>query len=98
MTSQSVLEQRGSVAQASPPRRRRRRTAHRVPYWLMSPSFALMAVVTYLPLLLAVLISLTALNQFTIGDMSSARGVGARNYLDVLNPSSSLSILGSLRT
>jgi multiple sugar transport system permease protein len=98
VTSQSVLEQHRPVAQASPPRRRRRRTARRVPYWLMSPSFALMAVVTYLPLLLAVVISLTALNQFTIGDMTSARGVGARNYLDVLNPSSSLSILASLRT
>ncbi|GAB3003107.1 sugar ABC transporter permease [Amycolatopsis acidiphila] len=82
----------------TPQRRRRRPAARRVPYWLMSPSFLLMAVVTYLPLALAVFISLTALNQFTIGEITATHLRGLLNYLDVLAPSGPLSVLKSLRT
>jgi multiple sugar transport system permease protein len=63
----------------------------------MVPSFALMTVVSYIPLLLAVVISVTALSVFTIGDVWQAGLVGLTNYLDVLNPSGPLSVLGPLR-
>lgn len=75
----------------------RHRRSRRVPYWLLAPSFALMAVVSYVPLLFAIAISATALSIFTIGDVSGAPLVGLANYLDVLNPASPLSVLGPLR-
>lgn len=98
MTQEALRTPRGASLRppspAAPPQRRHTR---RVPYWLLTPSFALMTVVSYVPLLFAIAISATALSIFTIGDVSSAPIVGLANYLDVLNPASPLSVLGPLR-
>ncbi|MGM9474211.1 carbohydrate ABC transporter permease [Pseudarthrobacter sp. YS3] len=77
--------------------RRRRSASGRVPFGLLAPSFALMTVVSYVPLFLAVVISITALSIFSIGDVGQAGIVGLSNYLDVLNPAGPLSVLGPLR-
>jgi len=56
-----------------------------------------MTAINYVPLVFAMLISITALSIYTIGDVSRAAIVGLKNYLDLLNPASPLSVLGPLR-
>jgi multiple sugar transport system permease protein len=69
------------------------------PYALMGPSLALLAIVVWLPMLCALYISATGLNQYTITNWLHAPFVGLRNYLDALNPASPLagSMLNSIR-
>ncbi|TDE13543.1 carbohydrate ABC transporter permease [Jiangella asiatica] len=68
-----------------------------MPYWLLAPGVAVMVVVSFVPLALAGLISLSNLSQYTIGDVGSAGLVWLRNYIDVLDPGSPLEVLGPLR-
>ena len=78
---------------------RRRRGAPRAPYSLMVPSLVLLAVIVFLPMLVALYISLTGLNQYTIGDWVHAPFVGLEHYLDGLNPKGALasSFYGSIK-
>jgi multiple sugar transport system permease protein len=96
--TETVLEERRPLDPKPEPPRPRRRRGRGVPFWLMAPGFSVMSVVTYLPLVLAIIISLTTLNAFTIGDFTTAHWAGPRNYLDSLDPAGPLSVLGSLRT
>ncbi|HEX6349639.1 MAG TPA: sugar ABC transporter permease [Candidatus Dormibacteraeota bacterium] len=52
----------------------------------MSPSLFLLAVIVFLPMLFAFYISLTGLNQNTIGDWTQAPFVGLKHYVDGLAP------------
>lgn len=69
------------------------------PYALMVPSVVLLAVVVWLPMLCALYISTTALNQYTITNWLHAPFVALRNYVDGLNPGGPLtgSLLNSIR-
>lgn len=67
-------------------RRPARGSALRAPYWMMTPSVALLALIVFLPILIAFYISLTGLNQYTIGDWLRAPFVGLRHYMDTLEP------------
>jgi multiple sugar transport system permease protein len=58
----------------------------RAPYWMMTPSLALLALIVFLPILIAFYLSLTGLNQYTIGDWLHAPFVGLRHYRDTLLP------------
>ncbi len=58
----------------------------RAPYWMMTPSLALLALIVFLPIVIAFYISLTGLNEYTIGDWLHAPFVGLRHYLDTLRP------------
>ncbi len=58
----------------------------RPPYWMMAPSLALLGLIVFLPIVAAFYISLTDLNQYTIGDWLHAPFVGLRHYLDTLEP------------
>jgi multiple sugar transport system permease protein len=77
--------------------KRRRPQSRRIPFWLMAPSLVLLTLITYLPLVLAVIISTTALSQYTISNFWHAPVVLLKNYVDALNPSGALSVLGPLR-
>jgi multiple sugar transport system permease protein len=67
--------------------RRSRGSPLRAPYWMMTPSLALLAVVVFLPMAIAFYISFTGLNEYTIGDWLHAPFVGLKHYVDVLSPS-----------
>jgi len=67
-------------------RRPARGSPLRAPYWMMTPSVALLALIVFLPILIAFYISLTGLNQYTIGDWLRAPFVGLRHYMDTLEP------------
>jgi multiple sugar transport system permease protein len=68
----------------------------RVPFWLLLPSFVVLAVVAYVPLAIAVVISFTTLSQYTIGDLGGVAFVWLRNFIDVLNPAGPLEVLRPL--
>jgi len=53
---------------------------------MMTPSVGLLAFIVFLPILIAFYISLTGLNQYTIGDWLHAPFVGLRHYVDTLQP------------
>lgn len=78
---------------------RRRGGLNRVPYWLLLPSAVLLAVIVYLPMLFAFWVSLTGLNQYTIGDWIHAPFVGLQHYADTLAPGGALAgqLWGSVR-
>lgn len=61
-------------------------TRLRPPYYLLLPSLALLALIVFLPMLFAFYISLTSLNQYSIGNWLAAPFVGLRNYLYSLSP------------
>jgi multiple sugar transport system permease protein len=67
------------------------RSPLRPPYWLMAPSLALLAVVVFLPMAVAFLISFSGLNQNTIGDWTRAPWVGLKHYVDTLSPGGAFS-------
>ena len=71
----------------------------RVPYWLLVPSLGLLALIVYLPMLFAFWVSLTGLNQYTIGDWVHAPFVGLQHYVDTLAPGGVLAgqLWGSVR-
>jgi multiple sugar transport system permease protein len=71
--------------------RRTRGSPLRAPYWLMAPSLALLAVVVFLPMAVAFLISFSGLNQNTIGDWTRAPWVGLKHYVDTLSPGGAFS-------
>ena len=58
----------------------------RPPFWMMSPSLALLALVVFLPIVIAFYLSFTGLNQYSIADWVHAPFVGLRHYLDTLAP------------
>jgi multiple sugar transport system permease protein len=58
----------------------------KVPYWLLSPSLVPLAVIVFVPMVFAFYISLTGLNQNSIGDWTHAPFVGLKHYLDGLDP------------
>ena len=91
------VEQRLAVGLAAP--RRSRGSPLRPPYALMAPSLALLAAVVFLPMAVALYISLTGLNQNTIGDWAHAPFVGLRHYVDTLSPGGafSSSLLNSVK-
>jgi multiple sugar transport system permease protein len=62
------------------------RSPIRVPYWLLSPSLIPLTVVVFIPMAFAFYISLTGLNQNTIGDWTHAPFVGLKHYVDGLDP------------
>jgi multiple sugar transport system permease protein len=76
--------------------RRARGSPLRAPYWLMTPSLALLAVVVFVPMAVAFYISFTGLNQYTIGDWTHAPLVGVKHYVDSLSPGGAFA--GSLLT
>ncbi len=65
---------------------RSHRSAFPVPYWLLSPSVVPLLVIVFIPMVFAIYISLTALNQNTIGNWTQAPFVGLKHYLDGLDP------------
>lgn len=71
----------------------------RTPYELLAPSLILLAILVYLPMLVAFLMSVFDLNQYTIGDWIRAPFGGLRHYVDALDPRSPLSasMLNSIR-
>jgi multiple sugar transport system permease protein len=69
-----------------PPARAWHRSPMPVPYWLLSPSLVPLAVIVFVPMAFAFYISLTGLNQDTIGDWTHAPFVGLKHYLDGLDP------------
>ena len=79
--------------------RRSRGSPLRAPYWLMTPSLALLAVVVFLPMAAAFYISFTGLNEYTIGDWLHAPFVGLKHYVDGLSPAGafSSSLLNSVK-
>ena len=76
-----------------------RRSAIPVPYFLLWPSVAPLVLIVFVPMVFAVYISLTGLNQNTIGDWTHAPFVGLKHYLDGLNPRGPLapSFYGSIK-
>jgi multiple sugar transport system permease protein len=72
------------LAVAAP--RRGRGSLMRAPYWLMAPSLALLAIVVFLPMAVAFLISFSGLNENSIGDWTQAPWVGLKHYVDTLSP------------
>ena len=79
---------RPAVAVSRRPRARRlaRGSPLRAPFWMMTPSVGLLALIVFLPILIAFYLSLTALNQYTIGDWLHAPFVGLKHYADTLAP------------
>jgi multiple sugar transport system permease protein len=77
------------LAVAAP--RRTRGSPLRAPYWLMAPSLALLAIVVFVPMAVAFLISFSGLNQNTIGDWTQAPFVGLKHYVDTLSPGGAFS-------
>lgn len=79
--------------------RRGRGAALRAPFGLMAPSLALLTLVVFIPMAFAFYISLTGLNQYTIGDWLHAPFVGLRHYVDGLAPNGPLtdSLLNSVK-
>jgi multiple sugar transport system permease protein len=73
--------------------------AMRPPFGLMAPSLVLLAIVVFIPMLFALYISFTGLNQYTIGDWIHAPFVGLRHYVDSLAPGGPLtgSLLNSVK-
>ncbi len=65
---------------------RSHRSAFPVPYWLLSPSVVPLLVIVFIPMVFAIYISLTALNQNTIGNWTQAPFVGLKHYVDGLDP------------
>jgi multiple sugar transport system permease protein len=95
----SVSEDTTAAAARPAGMERRRARAAPPPYALMAPSVVLLAVLVWLPMLCALYISTTALNQYTITDWLHAPFVALRNYLDGLNPRGPLtgSLFNSIR-
>jgi multiple sugar transport system permease protein len=77
---------RAALAAWRPAGRPVHRSAMPVPYRLLSPSLFLLAVIVFVPMVFAFYISLTGLNQNTIGDWTRAPFVGLQHYLDGLDP------------
>src|SRR3954453_18623016 len=89
----------GAAAPALLPRWRRARSrTARTPVWLLVPSLLVLTLIVFLPVVLAVYVSTTALSVYTIGDVLHLPQVWLSNYWDVLNPSSALNVLNQLRT
>lgn len=65
----------------------------------MAPSLFLLAVVVYIPMLVAFYVSFTGLNQYTIGDWEHTPFVGLLHYFAILAPSGALfdSLVSSVR-
>ena len=76
----------GAVGRSARARPLPRGSPLRAPYWMMAPSVGLLAFIVFLPILIAFYISLTGLNQYTIGDWLHAPFVGLRHYVDTLQP------------
>ncbi|HKB33167.1 MAG TPA: sugar ABC transporter permease [Candidatus Dormibacteraeota bacterium] len=74
------------AARLRAPKRSSHRSAIPVPYWLLSPSLVPLVVIVFVPMAFAFYISLTGLNQNTIGDWTHAPFVGLKHYLDGLDP------------
>ncbi|MFZ0216105.1 MAG: sugar ABC transporter permease [Candidatus Dormiibacterota bacterium] len=74
--------------------RRRRAPMLRPPYWMMSPSLLLLTLIVFIPMLFAFWVSLTGLNQYTVGDWVHAPFVGLSQYAQTLSPQGAL--FGSL--
>jgi multiple sugar transport system permease protein len=53
---------------------------------MMTPSLALLALVVFLPIVIAFYLSFTGLNQYSIADWVHAPFLGLRHYLDTLAP------------
>lgn len=79
--------------------RRWRHGGRQAPYYLMMPSLVILAVIVFIPIVAALYISLTSLNQYTIGDWIHAPFVGLANYIAGLNPHGPLggSLVNSIR-
>lgn len=77
----------------------RRRRLNRPPYWLMAPALALLTLIIFIPMLFAFWISVTGLNQYTIGNWLHAPFVGLTQYIQSLTPSGPFfgSLVGSVK-
>ena len=77
----------------------RRRSGMPVPYWLLSPSLVPLIVIVFVPMVFAFYISLTGLNQNSIGDWTHAPFVGLKHFVDGLDPRGPLapSFYGSIK-
>jgi multiple sugar transport system permease protein len=80
----AAVEPVPGLAAAAP--RRSRGSPMRAPYWLMAPSLALLAILVFLPMAVAFLISFSGLNENSIGDWIHAPWVGLKHYVDTLTP------------
>ncbi|MGH7910964.1 MAG: carbohydrate ABC transporter permease [Candidatus Dormibacteraceae bacterium] len=78
---------------------RSRRVRRRIPFWLMAPSVVLLVLIVFIPMVFALWVSLTGLNQYTIGDWLHAPFVGLHQYLETLSPHGALfnSLMGSIK-
>lgn len=77
----------------------RHRSPTPVPYWLLLPSLVPLTVIVFVPMLFAFYISLTGLNQNSIGDWTHAPFVGLAHYTNGLDPHGPLapSFYGSIK-
>lgn len=77
----------------------RRRRLNRPPYWLLAPGLVLLTLIIFIPMLFAFWISVTGLNQYTIGDWVHAPFVGLTQYIQTLSPSGPFfgSMMGSVK-
>ncbi len=78
---------------------RRRGRLMRPPYWLLAPGLVLLTLIIFIPMLFAFWISVTGLNQYTIGDWIHAPFVGLTQYIQTLSPSGPFfgSMMGSIK-
>lgn len=76
-----------------------RRSPNSAPYWILWPSLVPLTVIVFVPMVFAFYISLTGLNQNTIGDWTHAPFVGLKHYVDGLDPHGPLapSFYGSIK-
>ncbi|MFC5929848.1 sugar ABC transporter permease [Cryobacterium melibiosiphilum] len=71
-----------------PPRRRRRRSP--LAYWLILPAVLLELLVHLIPMVLGVWIAFISLNQLTLTNWVNAPFVGLQNFMNGLDPNSSI--------
>ncbi|WP_426595277.1 carbohydrate ABC transporter permease [Cellulomonas sp. McL0617] len=74
----------GEIPAGGRPARRRQPSERDRPLWMMTPGGLLMVLVIVVPLLLAVWISLTDLDQYTIRHWAQAPFIGVANYVEAV--------------
>src|SRR3954463_9550881 len=77
----------GPAAPAPGRRERRRRgvTERQRPLWMLAPGGLLMTLIIIIPLLLAIYISLTDLDQYTLRRWLEAEFIGLKNYTEAFS-------------
>src|SRR5215212_7065173 len=86
--STATLAAGPGTAAPSPSRRERRRrgvTERQRPLWMLIPGGLLMTLIIVIPLLLAIYISMTDLDQYTLRRWLEAEFIGLKNYTEAFS-------------